>query len=74
MQSPWFNRSISNVSKKQQECHCGKRGNATEDEGLEVTGGEGRTQVCQDFGFYGQSKDMQNHAYISKIPLSEEHR
>lgn len=62
------------MSKKHQESHCGKRGDATEDEGLEVTGGEGKALVCQDFGFYGQSKDMTHHAYLSKIPLSEEHK
>lgn len=59
---------------KQQEGHCGKRGNATEAEDLEVTGGKGRAQVCQDFGFYGQLKDMHHHAYLSKILLSEEHK
>ena len=36
--------------------------------------GEGRAQVCQDFGFYGQLKDTHHHAYLSKMPLSEEHK
>lgn len=61
-------------SRSSKKVTVARRGNATEDEDLEVTGGEERAQDCQDFGSYGQLKDMHHHASLSKIPLSEEHK